>query len=366
MPDDNASVSVVIPTYNERDNIHELLTRIQRSMESTRYTYEILIVDDDSLDGTSQIAPHYSESYPVRLIRRKGKRGLSMAVLEGINTSKYDIIVVIDADLQHAPETVPELISCVSKGTDIAIGSRFVESAAVETFGLVRRIISRAADLLARTLFRQIRSVKDVESGFFAFRRDVIKGTTLDPVGYKVLLEILILGNYSTISEIPYKFNTREAGVSKLGVKNSLQYARHMSSLFQRSGELHRFLRFAVVGAIGAVFNLAVLYALAELGVFYLLAGFIGIEAGLLSNFFLNRSWTYKDRQKEGPGYVLTALYRDHAVRFVGIILNLAILWLLTSVFGLYYLTSQLIGIVVAMFWNYSGNQWWTWEPKAK
>jgi dolichol-phosphate mannosyltransferase len=255
------------------------------------------------------------------------------------------------------------LTAAVRDGADIAIGSRFVKPGALVQFNFSRRVVSRSADLLARTLFRQLRNVKDIESGFFAFHKDVITRANLNPVGYKILLEILVQGDYATVSEIPYRFDKREAGVSKLGINNAVNYLRHLSSLFRRSGELHRFLQFAVVGAVGAILNLAVLYALTELGVFYLLSGLIGIEAGLLSNFFLNRSWTFKDRQSRGLGYVLTALYRDHAVRFVGIVLNLVILWLLTSFFGLYYLTSQLIGIGVAMLWNYGGNQWWTWEP---
>jgi dolichol-phosphate mannosyltransferase len=363
MHDNNTSVSIIIPTYNERDNVRELLERIHRSVEPLGYQYEVLIVDDDSPDETWKVAPQYSDSYPVRVLRRKGKRGLATAVLEGINASNYDIVVVMDADLQHPPEKIPELISIVRDGKDIAICSRFVELGAVENFSVFRRTVSRGADLLARTLFRQIRSVKDPESGFFAFRRNVIAHANLNPMGYKILLEILIQGTYSTVSEIPYRFDAREAGVSKLGFKNSVEYVRHVWSLFRRSGEFHRFLKFAAVGAVGAILNLAVLYALTGLGVFYLLSGLVGIEAGLLSNFFLNRSWTFKDRQTRGLGYVLTALYRDHAVRFVGIVLNLVILWLLTSLFGVYYLTSQLIGIAVAMLWNYGGNQWWTWEP---
>jgi dolichol-phosphate mannosyltransferase len=363
MRNNNTAVSIVVSTYNERDNVSELLERIQRSMEPLRDQFEILIVDDDSPDETWKVASHYSDSYPVRVLRRKGKRGLATAVLEGIKASKHDIVVVMDADLQHPPEKIPELISDVRDGTDIAIGSRFVEPGALEEFGWFRRTASRGANLLARTLFRQIRSIKDIESGFFALRKDVIAHANLDPVGYRILLEILVQGDYTTVSEIAYRFDKRGAEVSKLGISNSVNYLRHLSSLFWRSGEFHRFLKFAAVGSIGAVLNLALLYALTEIGVFYLLSGLLGIEAGLLSNFFLNRSWTFRDRQTRGLGYMLTALYRDHAVRFVGIVLNLVILWLLTSLFGVYYLISQVIGIAVAMLWNYGGNQWWTWEP---
>jgi len=147
MSDNGTSVSLIIPTYNERDNIHELLERIHHSMEPLGTPYEVLIVDDDSPDETWKVASHYSASYPVRVQRRKGKRGLATAVLEGIKASKNDIVVVMDADLQHPPETIPQLISDVSNGTDIVIASRLVESSALEKFGLFNRTVSRGAAL---------------------------------------------------------------------------------------------------------------------------------------------------------------------------------------------------------------------------
>jgi dolichol-phosphate mannosyltransferase len=361
MPNNNASI--VIPTYNERENVPELLERIQHSMGPLALPFEVVIVDDDSPDETWKVASEQSNGDEVRVIRRHGQKGLATAVLTGIQEANYDIVVVMDADLQHPPEKIPELLSRVQNGADIAIASRFTDHSALEGFSLSRRLLSKGADLLARTLFREIRSIKDPESGFFAFKKRVIEHANLSPVGYKILLEILVQGDYDTVSEVGYTFDKRENGVSKFGVKNVADYLHHTSSLFWRSGEFHRFWKFVAVGAVGAILNLAVLYALTQLGVYYLLAGLIGIEAGLLSNFFLNRSWTFRDRGESGLRYTLTALYRDHAVRFVGIVLNLVILWLFTSVFGIFYLISQLIGIAVAMLWNYGGNQWWTWEP---
>lgn len=357
------SVSIIIPTYNERENIRELLERIKRSMEPLGYAYEVLIVDDDSPDETWKVASLCSKSYPVRVLRRNGKRGLAPAVLEGIRASNYDIVVVMDADLQHPPETIPQLIAEVRNGTDIVIGSRFVEPGALVDFRLSRRILSRGADLLARTLFRQIRNIKDIESGFFAFHKDVVARANLAPVGYKILLEILVQGNYTTSSEVAFNFNSREAGESKMGLHNVVTYLTHISSLFSRSGELYRFLKFCVVGGGGAVLNLVVLYALTEAGMWYFLSGIIATEVTVLSNFVWNRTWTFKDRRTRGLKSILKALYRDHAVRFVGIVLNLAALWILTGFFGLYYLVSGAIGTVLALLWNYSGNQWWTWEP---
>jgi dolichol-phosphate mannosyltransferase len=364
MRNQNASVSIVVPTYNERENISELLERIQRSMEPLQDPFEILIVDDDSPDETWKVASSYKDSYPLRVLRRKGHRGLAPSVLDGIQASKYDIIVVIDADLQHPPETIPKLIAEVRNGTDIAIGSRFVDHSNTVNFGLYRRIMSRGADFLARTLFRQVRSVKDIESGFFALRKDVVAHTHLKPVGYKILLEILVQGHYATVSEIAYQFEPRAGGESKLGINNVVTYLRHISSLFSRSGELHRFLKFSVVGAAGAVLNLIVLYVLTQSGMFYLLSGIVATEVAILSNFALNRSWTFRDRGVRGLKPVLVALYRDHAVRFVGIVLSLSALWILTSFFGFYYMVSGLVGIVLATLWNYGGNQWWTWEAR--
>jgi dolichol-phosphate mannosyltransferase len=358
----SASFSVVIPAYYERDNIREVLERVHRSVEPLGYPYEVIIVGDKSPEQTWQVAADYRESYRVRVLRRNGKRGLATAVVEGIKASNYEIIVIMGAGLQHPPETIPRLIAEIRDGKDVVVGSRFVESGASEQSRLFRPT-ARDTDLLARTLFRQIRGIKDLQSGFFAIRKDVVAHANLNPVGNRILLEILVQGAYTTVSEIPDWFEKREAGTNRPGVKNSLDYIRHLCGLFRRSGELHRFLKFCAVGGAGAVLNLVVLYVLTELGVFYLLSGFVAIEAGLLSNFVLNRSWTFNDRGVKGLRFVLTALYRDHAVRFVGIIINLVILWLLTSVFGLYYLLSQLIGIGVAMLWNYGGNQWWTWEP---
>jgi len=358
----NNSTSIVLSTCSEKGNVHALLERILRSMQSLGCRFEIIIVDDDGPNETWRVASQCADRYPVRVIRRRGERGLATALLKGVETSAYDTIVVMDAGLQHPPEKVPELVSRVGNGTDIAIGSRFVEHGAAGEFSFLRRLTSKSADILARTMFRRLRGIKDVESGFFAFNKDVVAQAHLRPVGYNLLLEILVQGDYETVSEIGYSFDKREVGVSKLGIRNAVSYVRHVSSLFYRSGEFHRFARFCTVGGIGAVLNLAMLYWLTQLGMYYLLAGAIAIEVGLLSNFALNKSWTFKDRGAKGFRYATSALGRDHVVRLVGIVLNLAILWLLSGLFGLYYLTSQLIGLIIAMVWNYGGNQWWTWE----
>jgi dolichol-phosphate mannosyltransferase len=352
---------VVVPTQNAGDNLYELLQRIRRSLQPLDYTFEVVIADDATLGDAREGALLHAATYPLRIIESPRGKGLAKSTLNGIKASTYDLIVVVSADLRAA-EKIPELISRVQNGADIAIGSRYVKRDPSDGSSFLRRIAHAGADLFARTLFREIRNVTDVGSGFFAIRKDVVTRAKLNPAGNNILLEILVKGDYGSVAEVTYEPSERDAAIHKGERRDTAYDLRHLSSLFWRSGEFHRFLKFCVVGSVGAVFNLVVLYSLTELGVFYLLSGLVGIEAGLLSNFFLNRSWTFKDRGTRGLGSVLTALYRDHAVRFVGIVLNLVILWILTSVFGLYYLASQVIGIAVAMLWNYGGNQWWTWE----
>lgn len=352
-------VSVIVPTYNERDNLPELIKRLDEALK--KYDYEVIVVDDNSPDETWKVAQELPKRYPIIPIKREEK-GLSTAVIRGIQESNGGILVVIDADLQHPPEKVPELIAAIKKGADIAVGSRFVEGGGVGEWSRMRLFVSKGAKFLAGTLFRDIREIKDVESGFFAFKKDILENVQLKPVGYKILLEILVMANYQKVTEVPFVFENRRRGESKLGFKNISNYLHHLLSLAWRTKELHRFIKFCIIGGIGAIINIAILYILTESGVYYLISGAIAVESGLLSNFIFNKSWTFKDRQVKGAKAIIKALCRDHLVRSGGIFLNLSILWFLTSIVGVYYLLSQIIGIGVAMMWNFVGNKWFTWE----
>ena len=357
----NDKISIIVPTFNERENLPELIKRLDKSLK--KYDYDVIVVDDDSPDGTSDVAKELSKDYPIIVIERKEK-GLSTAVIRGIQESNNENIVIIDADLQHPPEKIPELLDALNNGADIAIGSRFVEGGGVGDWNYSRLLISKGARFLATTLFRDLREIKDIESGFFAFKKSIIKNVELKPIGYKILLEILVMGNYETVKEVAFEFQDRKHGKSKLGFKNISNYIHHLFNLSWKTKEFHRFVKFCLIGGIGAVINLGILYLLTNYyGKSYLLLfGAIAIESGLLSNFILNKTWTFKDREVKGFKSLGRALYRDHLVRFFGILLNLFVLWFLTSIFGVYYLFSQLVGILVAMMWNFVGNKWFTWE----
>lgn len=167
--------------------------------------------------------------------------------------------------------------------------------------------------------------------------------------------------DYSEVSEVGYEFGKRKSGESKLGIGSILNYLQHLWSLAWRKGEVTRFIKFCIVGGTGAVVNWGLTYLLTTLGLFYLASGAIAIETSLLTNFFLNRSWTFRDRGVKGFE-IMKALGKDHLVRSGGMILNFLILWTLTEYFGLWYAFSQIIGIGAATLWNFGGNKLWTWE----
>lgn len=219
-------ISVVVPTYQEKDNIKRLIERIASALNGR--DYEIVVVDDNSPDGTAQVAVGLAQAYPVRVIKRKGKLGLGSAIMEGFKNSSGELVGVIDADLQHPPELIRELCDAIEEGSDIAIASRYVPGGGMENWPVLRRAVSKGATLLARPLTR----VKDPMSGYFFLNGQVIEGERFTPTGYKLLLEILTKADHSKVKEVPYIFRERQAGQSKLALSEYAKYLRLLSRLY--------------------------------------------------------------------------------------------------------------------------------------
>ena len=357
----SAAISIIIPTYNERDNVIALVERVDHALSS--YEYEIVFIDDNSSDGTAELAAALSPKYPVQVVVRKDKRGLASAVVDGLGYVKSEVMGVMDADLQHPPEVIPHLVKELKSGADVAIASRYVEGGGCEGWGLMRRIISKGAIFLAHLLLPSTRKVKDPISGFFMFKRQVVANTDLKPTGYKILLEILMEGEFQDVSEVGYTFRKRTSGESKLNARQQIDYLKHIYGLMRRKGELLRFAKFCLVGLIGILVNIGLLWLLTEFaGLFYLLSAAISIESSIISNFVLNDYLTFPDRRLPGTKSFLSRLLKFNLVCIVGLGVNMGVLWLLTEVFGIYYLVSELGGIVVATLWNYLFNTWWTWK----
>ena len=349
-------VSVIIPTYNERDNLEELLYRIDMALKGR--DYEVIIVDDDSPDRTWELAQELSEKYPVKGIRRTEEKGLSSAVIRGFKEASGDVFVVMDADLQHPPEKIPELLERIENGADIAIGSRYVPGGKVENWYWYRKLISRGAILIGRLALPKIRDVKDPVSGFFALRREVVENAQLNPIGFKILMEILIKGDYERVEEVPFTFGLRKAGESKLSGKTMVKYLKHVYRLMRWEGELDRLVKFTLVGLSGVLVNEGFLYAFVRfLGWDKILANIPATELAILNNFAWNDIWTFKDvRRKSLPKRLLSF----HIAALTGAVVQWMIYAGLVYV-GLHYLIANLIGIVVSFLVRFLFNRHVTW-----
>ncbi|MCU1298465.1 MAG: glycosyl transferase family 2 protein 2 [Acidobacteriaceae bacterium] len=233
-------LGLVIPTLNEAGNMQTLLNRLQVALGTVDVDYELIVVDDNSSDGTAEIVQTYAERDPrVRLFVRKGQRGLAGAVIHGWAHTDATLFGVIDADLQHPPEVLPKLLSVVLEGKDIAIASRYATNSheSVRQWSKARLFISRASTWATTPLQRKDVRIKDPMSGFFVVRRECIESIELHPQGFKILLEILVKGRIKSAVEVPFLFATRHSGKSKADVKVALHY-------FSLLGKLSRYALF--------------------------------------------------------------------------------------------------------------------------
>jgi dolichol-phosphate mannosyltransferase len=220
-------ISIIIPTYNEAENIKKLTRKIYKSMKD--YSYELIIVDDNSPDNTVKIARNLPKKYKVRVLLRKKDKGLSKSIVDGFKIAKGNILGVMDADFAHPIKQIPRILNKMNKeNADIAVGSRSIKGGKIKNWPLQRRIISKIATLLAKPLTE----IKDPMSGFFFIKKKVIKNISLKPKGYKILLEILIKGNYKKTEEIPILFKDRIKGTSKLTTKIYLEYLMQLFELY--------------------------------------------------------------------------------------------------------------------------------------
>jgi dolichol-phosphate mannosyltransferase len=223
---------LAVPTLNEAGNIERLLREVQQVLDPLERSYEIIVVDDGSEDGTPEVVQRYGEFDPrVRLLSRHHERGLAGAVLHGWNHSDGNLLGVIDADLQHPPDILPLLLEAMDDGNDIAIASRYVAKDGVTGWNPLRVAISRASTWATVPLQRKSVRIKDPMSGFFVVRRDVIDGIEFETKGFKLLLEILVRARLRSAKEIPFHFGRRHAGKSKANASIAFHYLHLLGKL---------------------------------------------------------------------------------------------------------------------------------------
>lgn len=286
-----AAVTVVIPTYREAESIPHLLRRLEQVRTAAQLDLEVLIMDDDSDDGICQVVASLGLDW-VRVVTRRVDRGLSYAVLDGLKLSRRDTIVVMDADLSHPPEKIPEMLAALDSGMEVAVGSRFAEGGSTaHDWGFLRWLNSRVATLLAAPLT----PLSDPMSGFFALRRSTfLSGQGFNPIGYKILLEIIVKCRCRRVIDIPIHFENRSFGESKLTFQEQLKYIRHLRRLYiYKFGTWSHLVQFLVVGLSGLGVNLAVLTLLLRARMTERAAVAVAIAVSMVWNFGLNRRFSF-------------------------------------------------------------------------
>ena len=235
------SLALIIPTLCEAGNIGGLLSHIRSVLDPLGIRYEIIVVDDDSSDGTGDIVSAIArQDQRVRLIVRKGERGLSGAVLDGWHSTDADVLGVMDADLQHPPELLPQLFSAVQAGTDLVIGSRYTPGGDLGGWNPMRKLLSTAAVWATWPLQRRRLRAKDPMSGYFMVRRSCVEQIEFQRAGFKLLLEVLVRARIHSVKEVPFVFGSRFRGASKANMRVAIDYGRLLARLFAGKYGLRR------------------------------------------------------------------------------------------------------------------------------
>lgn len=352
-------LSLIVPTYNEKENIEILLNKIFKEFKEHKIRGEVIVVDDGSPDGTGDLVENQRKKHKnLKVIHRKGKLGLSSAVLGGFKIARGNILGVMDADLSHPPKKIPEMFNIIKKGeADFVIGSRYVKGGKIKGWGFKRKAMSRVATLLAKPFT----NVKDPMTGFFMIKKECIEKKEFDSKGFKILLELILKAKYKKIKEVPIVFINRTKGKSKAKSKEILYYLKNLLKyLPYRRSVVDEFFKFAFVGFIGTIVNLVVLYSFTEfLEIYYMVSAVVAFVVAATSNFILNKIWTFKEEMKhEFLGKYIKFLF----VSVAALIVNLLFLYLFTEFLGIYYIISQVLAIGVALIINFLGNKLWTFK----
>lgn len=367
---DALHLSVVIPTYNEAMNVAELVRRLTAALDPLLGTgYELIVVDDDSPDRTWEIAERLALEYPrLRVMRRTGERGLASAVIRGWQAARGEFLCVIDADLQHPPDVLVELYGLMARGADMAVASRHVAGGGVSDWSLARRIVSRAAQLIGLLILPGVVGrVSDPMSGYFMIRRSAVEGVTLNPLGYKILIEVLARGRFPWIGEVPYVFNERALGGSKATARVYLDYLRHLLRLRTARLPFNRFLRFAVVGSSGVVVDMGLLFLLSDptmLGWGLTRSKLIAAEMAIVNNFLWNDAWTFGDVSAHQPGWQarLRRFGKFQLICLAGVVLNTTLLNLQFNLLHMNRYLANAVAIAIVTGWNFWLNLKLSWR----
>jgi dolichol-phosphate mannosyltransferase len=347
-------LTIVVPTYKEAENLPHLIDRVAKVRESSGLDIDMLIMDDNSRDGSAELVEARPEKW-LKIVVRTTDRGLSPAVLEGLRRAEGDILVCMDADLSHPPEVLPTMVAKLDEGADFVLGSRYAPGGTTsDDWGVLRWLNSRVATLMARPLT----DVRDPMSGFFALRRASFeRGVELNPIGYKIGLELIVKCRCERVVEIPIHFEDRRFGESKLTLRQQLLYLQHLRRLYIfKYGVWSQLMQFLFVGGMGTIVNLVALTVLLKGGVGMRTAVAAAIFVSMCFNFVLNRRFSFSaTRHRAWPRQFLSFI----AASSVGALINYAVtVFIHTRAPQWGPQLAALVGIAVGTAFNFGASRY--------
>ncbi|BBH52552.1 glycosyltransferase [Fluviispira sanaruensis] len=357
-------ISLIIPTYNESKNIPILLDKLDLCLSGINK--EVIVVDDNSPDKTWEIARNLSSQYPwLKVIRRMTDRGLSSAVLTGFEQAEGKILAVMDSDLQHDEEALVLFLSAFDKGANIVVGSRKINGGSVENWSPIRKFVSWVATVMARIALPC--KVTDPMSGFFALDRSIYldNKNKINPRGFKILLEFLARAENAQVQEVGYTFKGRIHGESKLSSRVIYDYIFALYELSLGQYIPARFIKYGIIGLSGLLIATSVIFFCQKFTSFSDATSVaISIELSILTNFFLNNYWTFKENKLFGFWKTFRGIITFHAICLGGAFINQAIAIKMLG-YGFDVYLSNALGYLVAAIWNYMINVNITWKVKS-
>jgi len=355
-------LAIVIPTFNERENIRPLLARLEAALNGIRW--EAIFVDDDSPDGTADLVRQLAQQNArVRVLHRIGRRGLTSACVEGVLSSSASCFAVIDADMQHDETLLPRMLErLVENDLDIVVGSRYAEGGSAAGWSIKRRFVSRVAGRAARLVMKA--SLQDPMSGFFIMRRKAFDEAVrqLSQQGFKILLDLFASAPRPLrFAEVPYQFGLRQHGESKLDSMAAWEYGMLLADKLFGHIIPPRFLLFAVVGGLGLIVHmLALAIALYAGGLTFGISQAIAVATAMTSNFTLNNLITYRDRRLTGWRF-LKGLLSFYVICSLGAVANVGVATFIYAEQPIWWFAG-LAGALVGAVWNYAASAFFTWR----
>ena len=366
---------IVLPTHNENENVKILIPQIQSVIKHIdNYIFDILVVDDNSPDGTADAVREMQQTYTNLHLLTGEKKGLGVAYLRGfdyaINQLDADLLFEMDADLQHPPSLLPDFTKGIDEGYDVVIGSRYIEGGGTPDWGIKRKCISRVGNFFARVIAGMY-TVHDCTSGYRAIRVSLFNRINKDHLntrGYAFLSTLLyeLLSIWGKSKEIPLLFYDRQYGQTKMSRKDMTEFFFNAFRLRFKSSQ--RMIRFGIVGGSGIFVNLGlftlaknVLYPVFGKGNAILLSSsLIGDEISIIWNFLLNHFWTFN--KSTNTDHIFMKMAKFHFIALTSVVINNSVLFALHLGMGMGDIRAKLIGILIAFMWNYIGNVKWTWR----